>query len=246
MILGNIFSRQRTDNSNTQEIIPILFDMQAILKDRYYSVGNDNKYLIQMCSQPKASGVKLSEVHGVEKGINPDIKPERQVLKSQNPADKPKLGQSREGLRREMKTPAQRQFKEENQTKEQAITKQKESIQTPLTRQTTVRHIEQRPETGVMPEHLIRPKVTEIKIPIYLDPLMKLPPRLPDIKVHNDRKINLDLDLEINKYFEENSPYQEGIISEIYQRPDKSQLLEPPELADLINTINIVHKYLPK
>ena len=56
----------------------------------------------------------------------------------------------------------------------------------------------------------------------------------------------MDLDLEINKDFEENSLYQEGIISEIYQRPDRSQLLEPPELADLVNTNNIVQKYLPK
>ena len=107
MILSDFLSRQRTDNSNTHEIIPISFDMQAILKDRYYNVGNDNKYLIQMHSQAKASGVKLSEVHGVDKGINPDIKPERQVLKSQNPADKPKLGQGREGLRREMKAQIQ-------------------------------------------------------------------------------------------------------------------------------------------
>ena len=58
--------------------------------------------------------------------------------------------------------------------------------------------------------------------------------------------MTLDLDLDINKDFEENSPYQECIISEIYQRPDKSQLLEPPELADLINTNNLVQKYLPK
>ena len=115
-----------------------------------------------------------------------------------------------------------------------------------MTRQTTVRHIEQRPETGIMPEHLTRQKVTQVKIPIYSDPLIKPPPRLPDIKVQDDRKINLDLDLEINKDIEENSPYQEGIIPELYQRPDKSQLLEPPELADLINTNNIVWKYLPK
>ena len=173
-----------------------------------------------MCSQTKASGVKLSETHTIDKGINPDIKLERQVLKSEKPADKPKLGQGREGLRREMKAPAQAQsqvqFKEENQTKVQTISKQREGIQTPLTRQTTIRHIEQRPETGIMPEHLIRPKVTEVKTPIYPDPLMKLPPRLPDIKVQDDRKINLDLDLEINKDFEENSPYQEGIISEFY------------------------------
>ena len=63
---------------------------------------------------------------------------------------------------------------------------------------------------------------------------------------HITRQINLDLDLEINKDFEENSPYQEGIISEIYQRPDKSQLVEPPELADLVNTDKIVQRYLPK
>ena len=30
--------------------------------------------------------------------------------------------------------------------------------------------------------------------------------------------------------FEENSPHQEGAISEIYQRPDKSYFQEPPEL----------------
>ena len=56
----------------------------------------------------------------------------------------------------------------------------------------------------------------------------------------------MDLDIEINKDFEENSTYQEDIISKIYQRPDKSQLLEPPELADLINTNNVVQKYLLK
>ena len=67
----------------------ISFDIQAILKDRHYNVESDNKYLIQMHSQAKASRVKLSEVHGVDKGINTDIKPERQVVKSQNPADKP-------------------------------------------------------------------------------------------------------------------------------------------------------------
>ena len=75
---------------------------------------------------------------------------------------------------------------------------------------------------------------------------MKPPPRPPDnIKLGN-RQIDLDLDLEINKDLEENLPYQEGIISEIYQGPDKSQLVEPPELADLVDTEKIVQKYLPK
>ena len=148
MILSDFLSRQMTDSSNPHEIIPISFDMQAILKDRYYNTGSDNRYLLQMRSQGKASGVKLPEVHGVDKGINPDIKPERQILKSQNPANKPKLGQGREGLRREMKVPtqvqSQVQSKDKNQTREQTLSKQREGIQTPLPKQTTVRHIEQK------------------------------------------------------------------------------------------------------
>ena len=58
--------------------------------------------------------------------------------------------------------------------------------------------------------------------------------------MQGNRQINLDLDIEINKDLEEKSPYQEGIISEIYQRPDKSQLVEPPELVELGDTDKIV------
>ena len=140
----------------------------------------------------------------------------------------------------------QAQPKEISQIKEQTLSKPKEGIQTPLTKPTTDRLIGQMQEIYIMPEHTIRPKMTQALILIYPYPLMKPPPRPLDMKTQDDRKINEDLDLEINKEFEENSPYQEGIISEIYQRPDRSQLLEPPELADLVNTNNIVQKYLPK
>ena len=41
---------------------------------------------------------------------------------------------------------------------------------------------------------------------------------------------------ECNTDFEENSPFQEGVISESYQRPDKSFFQEPKELDALVNT----------
>ena len=81
---------------------------------------------------------------------------------------------------------------------------------------------------------------------IYPNQVAKPIPKLPERVIQNDRQIDLELHLEINKDFEENSPYQEGIISEIYQRPDKSQIVDPPELIDLVNTERIVQKYLPK
>ena len=134
----------------------------------------------------------------MDKGINPDIKPERQILKSQNSANKPKLTQGREGLRREMKAPAQVQsqvqIKDENQTRDQTLSKQKEVLQMPLTKHITVRYIEQGSENDIIPEYINKPTVTEIKIPIYPDPLKKPPPRLRDVKMQDDRKINLELD----------------------------------------------------
>ena len=50
----------------------------------------------------------------------------------------------------------------------------------------------------------------------------------------------------INFDFEENSPFQESIMSETFQRPDKSFFQDPKELGHLINKGNFVHKYLPK
>ena len=38
---------------------------------------------------------------------------------------------------------------------------------------------------------------------------------------------------------EENSPFQENLISKIYERPDKSYFQEPIELKDLADTKNI-------
>ena len=51
---------------------------------------------------------------------------------------------------------------------------------------------------------------------------------------------------EINLDIEENSPFQEGIISELIQRPGKSFFQNHKKLEDIIDTNNLVHKFLPK
>ena len=55
-----------------------------------------------------------------------------------------------------------------------------------------------------------------------------------------------DIDSEPNTDFEDNSPFQEGLISETYQRPDKPYFHKPQELERLINTGRLVQKFLPK
>ena len=49
-----------------------------------------------------------------------------------------------------------------------------------------------------------------------------------------------------NVDFEENSPHQEGIITEMYISPDQSYIDKPPELTNLVNTSKVVQKYLPR
>ena len=57
----------------------------------------------------------------------------------------------------------------------------------------------------------------------------------------------MDNDLDRKVEIEENSPFQEGIISEIYERPDMSYVQEPQELKDLIDIIDIlIQKFLLK
>ena len=55
-----------------------------------------------------------------------------------------------------------------------------------------------------------------------------------------------DISPNINFDFEENSPFQEGIMSETFQRLDNSFFQEPKELGDLVNKGNLGHGYLPK
>ena len=65
MILSDFLSRQKVNDSNPCEIIPISFSLRTVLQDKYYSLeGENERYMIQSRLQMKASGVQLPEVHG--------------------------------------------------------------------------------------------------------------------------------------------------------------------------------------
>ena len=55
---------------------------REILHSRYYNIGNLEKYLVQTWPQAKSSGKNLPEVHGVSKGLDPNIQPEKQAIKT--------------------------------------------------------------------------------------------------------------------------------------------------------------------
>ena len=102
----------------------------------------------------------------------------------------------------------------------------------------------------VDPTHIpqqIGPKIQHRPTPSYCNPYTRPPPKPPDISDPLDsQKDLLDNDSDRKVEIEENLPFQEGIISEIYKRPDNSYVQEPQELTDLIDTTKLIQKYLPK
>ena len=77
--------------------------MHKVLHENYYNTEN---YLVQTRSQARSRGIKLPEVHGVGRNLDPNIKPEKQHA---NPIKgsvvKLCIGQGRAGLKRKRSDP---------------------------------------------------------------------------------------------------------------------------------------------
>ena len=98
MILSNFLSQQNNDDSNPNKIIPISFDMYKRLESNLENFSND-KYLVQTCIPiAKSSGIKLPEVHGIQKSLNPNLRPEKQhTFPNKGNLERLHIGQGRAG-----------------------------------------------------------------------------------------------------------------------------------------------------
>ena len=75
---------------------------------------------------------------------------------------------------------------------------------------------------------------------LHPDPLHKPLPKQKNVVSPFNQNTSINLDIE------ENSPFQEDVISETIQRLDKSFFQNPKRLEDLIDTGNSIHKFLPR
>ena len=216
LILSDFLLRQEVDFSDTNDIIPISFNVRSVLQDKYYSLEEESeKYMIQTRSQTKASGAQLPEVHGSRKGLDPHKKPENQPqpIVSSEIDRKPRLGQGRAGVRRKMKALPS------------SYTRQGTSKSRPIVVKDEADPILPKPMLEIPRSEMLPPYLV-----LQSKPPSKPPDQLPKRQEVDDSKTDI----------EENSPFQENIISEIYERPDKSYFQEPVQLKDLVDTNNII------
>ena len=106
MVLSDFLSRQKHNDSNPHKIIPISFNMDQVLHENYYDIENTENHLVQTRCQMKSNGVKLPEVCGMRRNLDPKILPDKQHANStKGSIEKPHIGQERAGLRRKGSAP---------------------------------------------------------------------------------------------------------------------------------------------
>ena len=232
MILSDFLSRQGNDDSDPSEIIPISFNVYNILEENR-NLGmcerNEGKFLIQMHSQAKMSGTTLPEVHRVRKKLDPNVRPEKQhALPKKEVTERPHVGQGRAGLRRK---PEADHITQPSDVTGRILERSKIATgKTNIPQHTSAMH-----DRGINNDKSFPPGVPLLPCPVH-EPLQKK----HNITGPQDMKTEINLDIE------ENSPFQEGIISELIQRPDKSFFQNPKKLEDIISSDNLIHKFLPK
>ena len=196
-----------------------------------------------MQSQTKVAGVKLPEVHGARKTIvthSPIEKQKSQIQEKQIDNNRPKLGRGRAEMWHKQLQPVADTLLSTNKSPN-IPTNQKVTIDStkfPVPNQL----ITHRAETFTTRQ--VQDKNREY--PCQSDPYFRPPPRPPDNLGPHSPKTNTVNETNIDIEFEENSSHQEGIISEIYQKPDKSYFQEPKDLESLVDTSKIVQKFFAK
>ena len=185
---------------------------------------NNSKYLVQMCSQAKTSGTKLLEVHGAEKSLDPNLRPEKQhAITKQGKPERPQMGRGRARSKR-------RPYPISQTINQPSDVTQEISGRTKIvTGKTNSIHC-----TNSVSERLINNNPFMPDVPLHPDLHLRTPKQQP--MKQNIQEINP----KINFDFEENSPFQEGVMLDTFQRPDKSFFQIPKALGDLINKESLV------
>ena len=191
---------------------------------------NEEKFLIQTHSQDKMSGTKLPEVHRVGKELNPNLRSEKQhAMTKKDITEKLCIGQGRAGLRRKHADCINQPSDVTRRISERS------KIATGKTN--NLQHTNAVNDRGINNDKSFSPDVL-----LQPDPLCTPLPKQQNV----DKFFPTNQGTSVNLDIEENSPFQEGGISETKQRLDKTFFQNQKRFEDIIDMGNLIHKFLPK
>ena len=203
--------------------------MCKILDNSYYKI---EKYLIQTRSQARSSGVKLPGVHVMGKNIDLSLKPEKQhAISKQGSKERPCMGQGRTGIRRKRPDPINQPIN------------QPSNLSHKIPGRTEIETGKINPMHSKDLTHSINNarKMTNNNplipdVPFHPGPVYRSLPKPIKHDMSNQQSSQSSSSIEdINPNtsfdFEENSPFQERVMSKTFQRLDKSFFQEANELV---------------
>ena len=173
--------------------------------------------------------LKLLDIQGVRKNLDPNVLPEKQHANPiKGSIEKPCIGQERAGLRRRRSAP----INQINHSSIRTVTENswREKMETRKTNHvnsTDPMHSINNVDEGMTHTRPLLPDIpfhpgTTYRIPPKL--LRSNMPRSQESSQSTNSSENTNINTDINLDFEGNSPFQEGVISEAYQRPDKTYI----------------------
>ena len=186
----------------------------------------------------------------MRKNLDPNILPEKQHANPiKGSIEKPCIGWGKARLRRRRPAPINQSIISPSElsqiipgeTKVETRKSNHLNLSDPI-------HFVNNMDEGMTHARPLIPDVLSIQVQLTdpLKPIRSNMPRCQESSQSSDSSGNTSINSDINLDFEENSPFQEGVISEAYHEPDTSFFQEPQELNDLINTGNLIQKFLHK
>ena len=173
-----------------------------------------------MQSQAKSSRIKLPEVHGMRKNLDLNLRPEKQhTLSKQGSLERPHVGQGRARSKRKRPDPIIHSINQPSNLSQEICQRTKiETRKTNHVHSTDPTHSINNVDDRIANNDPLMPDAA-----FYPGPVLRpLPKPIKQNSTHVQSSQNTeDINPNINFDFDKNSPFQEGIMSEMFQRLDK-------------------------
>ena len=243
MILADYLSRHRNKDLDSSELIPISFCCLNVFRSLLKTEHGLEVYNIGTRSSTKASGEKPPEVHGADKPLDPNLKPEHQS-RSKLP--------SIVGTKTPTKSPTKIQTPKRSPTKSVTISEDHPE-EIPIT------SYEKDPLQDPGDTHTHTPQVVTKPVSRLLSPVKRItqmsPKRvLSSIPEREDEK-EYKIENIRRKYRKALDPTpiegidvgdSEEVLDPQIRIPDQSDFEIPPPLQDIVDPSKITHKFQPK
>ena len=239
MILCDFLTRVAADGGDPMDLVPVSFNTLTILEEKYNHMA---EFKIMTRDQRAAADLSAPPpVHGANKAINPNLKPETQAARSARSSGTPQIRETETTARPDPVTPM--------------LTSSGPSIVAP--RNTTIENLSKRLHKDTSSAPVINQDLTQrTRIPDPHNvpalprsnlPIAQLGP-MPLINAPSQQISRPDRDLEPAPEVDPNmeAPLNEVQIEAMFRAPEMEDFVLPPALSEHAKGKPMIAQYLPK